>query len=112
MVLTTVSSSEDYAVDVDVYIDEVFPRWTNTQINAIALYQNGVQVGTSAGTYSKNLKYNGTNVLKVDKMYNAHTFQILLLSSVLPNGDYDISLRYKANNIETYYTIPIRVAVP
>lgn len=78
----------------------------------MTLYQNGVAVGTSAGIYSHNLKYNGTSVLKVDKMYNAHTFQILLLSSVLPNGDYDISLRYRANNTEIYYTIPIRVAVP
>lgn len=112
MVLTTASSSEDYAVDVDVYIDGIWQRWTNTEIKPMTLYQNGVEVGTTAGIYSHNLKYNGTSVLKVDKMYNAHTFQILLLSSVLPNGDYDISLRRRANNTETYYTIPIRVAVP
>lgn len=82
------------------------------------MYQNGVQVGITGDTTS-NIYYNNKLVLATGPANkdSGYTFYMQLRNgidyqhgTILPNGDYELVVRYNPNSKN--YTVPIRVAVP
>lgn len=87
-------------------------------VDTVGLYQNGVSIGSKGG-YSGQIIYNGKVVIHIGSVQSTtgYTFYMQLRNGVdynhgtiLPNGDYDLVVRYNPNSKN--YTVPIRVAVP
>lgn len=113
MVLSTASTSSSNRVGVDITDDGVFLQG-NSNTRFVGLYQNGVSIGTLLW-YDSIISYNNTQVLDIQGNYEWYTLGLRLRSSELPNGDYEVVIRYPVDSQATVfknYTIPITVAVP
>ena len=112
MILDTASTAYANRVGVQITDNEVQLEG-NQQTRFVGLYQNGVSIGTLLW-YDSVISYNGTQVLDMATNYSGYTLGLRLRSSALPNGDYEVVIRYPLNSdgtIFTNYTIPITVAV-
>ena len=112
VVLNTASTDSSNRVGV-LISDNGVQLQGNINIRFVGLYQNGVSIGTLLW-YDSVISYNGTQVLDMATNYGGYTLGLRLRSSALPNGDYEVVIRYPLDSdgtIFTNYTIPITVAV-
>ena len=108
MRFTTAGTSTN-KVGVQIYDDEVYlPGGLGWRFTG--LYQNGVSIGTLLWNDSV-ISYNGKQVLELS-LLQGYTLALRLRSSALPNGDYEIGVRYTDSQSVTHNcTIPIVVDV-
>lgn len=118
VVLTAVHAPAGEKSLVSIYDNGELLRGATGRVDALGLYQNGVQVGNTGDT-TYNIYYNNKLVIAIGpaNQDSGYTFYMQLRNGVdynhgtiLPNGDYDLVVRYNPNSKN--YTVPIRVAVP
>lgn len=103
---------------MSIYDNGVLLRGATGRVEVLGLYQNGVQVGITGGT-TWGIYYNTKLAIAIGpaNQDSGYTFQMQLRNGIdyqhgpiLPNGDYELVVRYNPNSKN--YTVPIRVAVP